>query len=144
MCGLLTEDIISVQQSHFHDIDSKKSSSKWATNLIKKLWNIPHQLWLQRNEALHKKESIYKQSKLQLLKTSITNEYNCGLANLPQIYSTYFHLPLKVLLKKSTHSLKIWFLIIRSAREAEDGDSPQDIFSVNGPMGSWTKLSKIS
>ena len=144
LCGLLTEDIVSLQQSYFNDIDSKKSSSRWATNLIKKLWNIPHQLWLQRNEALHKKESIYKQSKLQILKTSITNEYNYGLANLPQIYSSYFNQPLRVLLKKSTHSLKRWFLIIRSAREAEDSDSPQDIFSVNGPMRSWIKLSETS
>ena len=132
LCGMLTENIVSLQQSFYNDIDSKRSAQRWATNLIKQLWNIIHQLWLQRNEALHQEDSIYKLSRLQILMNSITNEYNYGLADLPSIYSSYFNTPLPIILKKSSKFLKRWFLLIRSAREATVGDSPPDMFSVKG------------
>ena len=140
LCGMLTENIVSLQQSFYNDIDSKRSAQRWATNLIKQLWNIIHQLWLQRNEALHQKDSIYKLSRLQILMNSITNEYNYGLADLPSIYSSYFNTPLPIILKKSSKFLKRWFLLIWSDREATVGDSPPDMFSVKGHMRNWVRL----
>ena len=113
---------------------AKKSTQRWATDLIKQLWNILHALWLQRNEALHKEASIYKLSRVAILKTSITTEYNNGMDSLPQIYSSYFHLPLPTLLNKPSKYLKRWFLLIRSARESSINDFPPDIFPIKGPI----------
>ena len=137
---MITEDIVSLQHNYYHEIESKRSAQRWATDLIKQFWNILHQLWLQRNEAFHKEDSIFKLSRIHILKTSITNEYIHGLDNLPPLYSSYFQTPLPLLLKKPTKFLKRWFLLIRSARESSDGDCPFDIFTSNGPLRTWVKL----
>ena len=141
LCGMLNEKFVLLQQNFYHEISSKRSAKRWATDLTKQLWNILHALWLQRNEALHKEASIYKLSRVAILKTSITTEYNYGLDSLPQIYSSYFHLPLPNLLNKQPKFLIRWFLLIRSARESSINDFPPDIFSVKGPLRTWVNLS---
>ena len=141
LCGMITEQIILLQQTFYQEISSKRSAHRWATDLIKQLWHIMHALWLQRNEAFHKEDSIYKLSRVTILKTSITTEYNYGLDSLPQIYSSYFHLPLSILLNKPSKYLKRWFLLIRSARESSSNDFPSDLFSVKGPLRTWVNLS---
>ena len=141
LCGMLTEKIILRQQIFYHEISSQRSAQRWATDLIKQLWQFLHALWLQRNEALHKEASIYKLSRVAILKTSITTEYNYGLDSLPQTYSSYFHLPLTTLLNKPSKYLKRWFLLIRSARESSIDAFPPDIFSHKGPLRTWVNLS---
>lgn len=110
---------------------------------MKKLWNITQQLWLHRNDVLHNTEALNMLSGLTTLKLIIATEYNAGSSNLPGVYSTYFHLPLQQLLKKSPNYLKQWFLIIRSARESCAISTRLDEFSSNGPLRTWVGLSPI-
>ena len=63
ICGMITKDLINLQQIHYHQLSSLRSANRWATDLIKFFWNFLHSLWLQRNEALHKEASIYKNSR---------------------------------------------------------------------------------
>ena len=37
LCGLLSEELIAVQQSHFTNIESRKGANKWDAKLITKL-----------------------------------------------------------------------------------------------------------
>ena len=142
LCGMITKDIINLQQLYYHHHSSLRSANRWATDLIKFFWNVLHSLWIQRNEALHKETSIYKNSRRVILSTSITQEYNRGSEHLPQTYSPYFKITLPSLLTKPTKYLKRWFLIVRSARESSDLASPSDIFSYNGPLRSWINLKR--
>ena len=144
LCGFITNDLIDLQQCFFTDIGSLKSSTRWGINLTKQLWNIVHQMWLQRNDALHKEDSIQNMTRLIILKSSISQEHNQGLQDLPHIYSSYFHIPLPSLLKRSQNYLKRWFLIIRSAREAHGNTTITDAFTCNGPMRKWIKLQQIA
>jgi len=132
-----------MQQSHYTAIESRKLGSRWASHLIKKLWNITHQLWLHRNKALHNTDKIHELSGLPQLKLSISSEYITGLQQLPSVYSSYFYTPLPALLQKSVIYLKRWFLIIRSAREASTIPTTIDDFSVTGPMRKWIGLTAI-
>ena len=143
LCGMLSDDLVQLQASYYLSIHSPKSATRWGSSLIKKLWNIIHQLWLQRNECLHTSESLHHMTRLTLLKASVTAEYNLGVHDLPLNYSTYFHLPLPTLLKKSPSYLKRWFLIIRSGRESLPPSLPPDVFSTNGPMRKWIKLAPV-
>ena len=143
LCGILTTELVDLQQSHYTQLASKRSSTRWAANLIKKLWKFLHQLWTQRNEALHHTQSLYHMTNLHLLKQSITTEYNIGLDSLPPTYSSYFHLPLPNLLLKSSSYLKRWFLVIRPGRESDPSFISSDIFSINGPLRSWSRLQAI-
>ena len=141
--GFLCQDIVHMQQSHYSDMGSRKSGSRWASTLIKKLWNITLQLWLHRNEALHKTDAINLLSGLVPLKKTIAAEYNLGPKDLPGVYSTYFHIPLQILLTKHAGYLKKWFLVIRSARETCSIATTLDEFSSNGPLRAWVGLSTI-
>ena len=132
-----------LQQEHYTAIESRKTGTTWGSNLIKKLWNITHQLWLQRNDVLHNTEAIHELSGISPLRDTIIQEHGLGLDHLPGVYSTYFHLPLDALLKKSPNYLKKWFLVIRSAREASSIIPTIDEFSTNGPLRAWVGLSAI-
>jgi len=142
-CGFITQELVDMQQSHYTAIESRKLGSRWASQLIKKLWNITNQLWLHRNKALHNTDMIHELSGLPQLKLSITAEYISGLQHLPSVYSSYFYTPLPALLQKPVIYLKRWFLIIRSAREACTIPTTIDDFSVTGPLRTWIGLSAI-
>ena len=143
LCGLLSSELVDLQASHYLSINSKQSSRRWATNLIKKLWFLLHEIWNHRNNNPHQTNSIHRMTKLVLLKDSISTEYSIGLGHLPQNFSSYFHLPLPLLLKRSTTYLKRWFLVIRSGRECHHTSSSSDIFSINGPLRRWVKLKPL-
>ena len=142
-CGLVTRELVKMQHIHYSTIESRKLGSRWASNVIKKVWNITHQLWLHRNKALHDTDKIHELSGLAQLQTAIKAEFIAGLQQLPSVYSSYFNTPLSALLKKSVVHLKRWFLIIRSAREACTIPTTIDDFSVTGPLRKWIGLSAI-
>ena len=143
LSGFLSQDIVHLQQLHFNSIKSKKTGHTWGATLIKKLWNITHQLWIQRNDVLHNTDAINALSGIVPLKATITLEHALGPINLPGVYSSYFHIPLLSLLQKSPTYLKKWFLIIRSAREASSIVTNIDEFSTNSPLRAWVGLSAI-
>ena len=143
LSGFLSQDIVHLQQLHFIAIKSKKTGHTWGATLIKKLWNITHQLWIQRNDVLHNTDAIHALSGIIPLKATITLEHTLGPIHLPGVYSSYFHIPLTTLLQKSPSYLKKWFLIIRSAREASSIATTIDEFSTNSPLGAWVGLSAI-
>ena len=142
LCGFLSLSLIEIQQTYLSEIASKKSASRWATNLTKHLWDITHQLWTQRNDALHNSEQIEMLSGKATLRSSIVLEYNLGADDLPSVYSKYFHLPLRFLFKKKIGFLKRWFRLIRSAREGLSDNCPYDEFSENGSLRTWVGLIK--
>ena len=43
--------------THYHDINSLRSASSWASNLVKNLLLTVHKLWNYRNEVVHKRNS---------------------------------------------------------------------------------------
>ena len=143
LCGFLSSDLVNLQSTYFHSINSTQSSLRWSANFIKQLWLFLHELWIARNESLHQSESIHKLTRIILLKNSISSEYALGLDRLPTNYSSYFHLPLQTLLNKSSSFLKRWFLVVRSGRECQPTFHSSDIFSINGPIRQWVKLKPI-
>ena len=139
-----TPSIISLQQDYYTEISSQRSSLCWATNMTSKLWKVTYQIWCQRNDVLHSNNNIHLLSGLQELKAGINFEYHLNLESLHPVYSSYFHLPLKTLLTKSSTYLKNWFLIIRTARESYASIDYDDDFSSNGPLRTWIGLSRLS
>ena len=140
LCGMITTDIIHLQQVHYTEIESSKMGTRWAINFTQKLWQMIHTLWKHRCNILFKNNRVDSLSGLTQLRTTITKEYGLGQANLPHVYSSFFHIPLDSLLKKQVHHLKRWFLIVRSAREAHTLIRDIDDFSFDEPLRSWIGL----
>ena len=141
--GIISEKLVCMQQFQYTDVSSRKSSSRWATNVTRKLWNITYQLWLHHSDALHNTKAIHALSGLVPLKWSTTAEYVPGKDNLPSVYSFYFHMPLHNLLSKSAQYLKRLFLLVRSAIEACSITTRLDEFSADSLLRVWVRISTI-
>ena len=74
------------------------------------------------------------------LRSSIVTDYELGTDDLPPVYSKYFHLSLRFLIKKKIGYLKRWFRLIRSTREGNCDNCPTDDFPENGPLRTWVGL----
>jgi len=55
--GWLSKEWREHQERIWKQSRSRKSSKRWTTELIKKLWNVAWDMWEQRNEALHNSAS---------------------------------------------------------------------------------------
>ena len=66
--GIFTTELVGMQQSHYTTNDLQQPDTRWATNLIKKMWNITQQLWIHRNDALRNTDAIHRLSGLATLK----------------------------------------------------------------------------
>ena len=131
---MISTNLVDIQQDRLDDIESKKSTSRWTTKLIHKLWNIIHKLWIHHNEVLHNTKTIYALSGLVPFTNSMTTDHEIDLDELPSVYFSYIHKSFPLLLSKSAQYLNIGFLIIRSAREACDTSILVDEVYTNEPM----------
>ena len=110
--------MIDLQQKYYTRIESQRLGSRWGVDFTQKLWQIPHKLWKHRCNHLFENDIVEDLSGLPQLKQAIVTDYRSGRGDLPQVYSSFFHLPLHALLTKNIAHLKRWFLIVRTAREA--------------------------
>jgi len=53
MDGWINREWQEQQDQIWKQMQSRKSSQRWTSELIKKLWNVAWDMWDQRNEALH-------------------------------------------------------------------------------------------
>ena len=53
MLGCINKQWSIPQDQHCRDFKSRRTGERWATNLLKELWNIHWAMWNHRNEALH-------------------------------------------------------------------------------------------
>ena len=98
--GLLTMKLVEVQHIYYEELGSRKTGNRQETNLINNFWIIIHQHWVHRNEILHEIEAKDNCSGIEALKEAIAYEYEFDLDSLPYVYSSYFLLPLSIILLK--------------------------------------------
>ena len=111
-----------------------------ATNLSKNMWNILHKIWKLRCTKLYENDEQARLSGLAPLKVAISKEHELGLGEMPSLYSSFFHTPLPRLLRRGVKHLKRWFLVVRTAREANTLVRDLDDFSFDGPLRKWIGL----
>ena len=137
---MVTKEMTAMQQQYYTEIDSKKMGDRWATNLTKKMWKLLHAIWKHRCDKLYKNDEHARLSGLAPLKVAISREYAMGLGELPSLYSSFFHTTLPRLLRRGVKYLKRWFLVVRTAREANTLIRDLDDFSFDRPLRKWIGL----
>jgi len=142
LMGFIATPIVSLQNSYYKKIDSKKKGTTWATRLIMKCWNLVYHLWTHCNSVLHETQALDALSGVNTLRNWIIAEYALGQGSLHRVYSRYFSVRLETLLQKHTDQLKQWFLVIRSGREAIHV-STTDPFTTNASLRNWIGLPPI-
>ena len=98
--GLIVNKLIHHQQIYYSSMESRKLSTRWGIRLTGKLWIIIQQLWIHRNNVLYNTPSIDILSGKENLSTTISSEYALGFKYPPNVYASYFLIPLHLLLIK--------------------------------------------
>ena len=140
LLGFIATEFTTTQQAYYEYIGSKRTGSRWTTNLIKHFWRILQAMWLSRNRIKHDTEAEGTTANTILLRGAITREYTRGYDTLPRtLYSSYFTITLDTLLTTATIYQKQWYTLIKLAREQSHSDI-LDEFSASSSLRAWVGL----
>ncbi len=91
--GCVASSWIPLQANYFKSIGSHRSTSRWCTQLARKLIKLTHSLWVHRNLVLHAQNEQGRTAALAALRTQIDFQFSLGTADLlaaDQVYLTRF------------------------------------------------------
>mmetsp|Transcript_5513 Transcript_5513/g.6050 ORF Transcript_5513/g.6050 Transcript_5513/m.6050 type:complete len:86 (-) Transcript_5513:88-345(-) len=58
--GIIVKDILQIQHEYYQTIKRRSTGVSWSTKLSKFMWEMIHNLWMERNEQLHKTDRIHE------------------------------------------------------------------------------------
>lgn len=141
LTGFFSSTMVEVQQQYYRNNGSRKGGHIWAGKLTLQCWNLIHNMWVGRNEVLHRKEIINDISGAILLDLEVEKEYDLGYEGLPQVYHRWWTQTTKErLLDSSIEHKKGWLLIIKTLKESLQ-IAEYSIFSSSRPLRKWIGLS---
>ena len=112
--GCLTREWRGAQQRYKDFIKSRRSSLRWATALVKKLWDIAWDMWDHRNQVLHHKE---KGQHEQRVDAEIRAQFHLGPAGVTATARGLFRGGVEALLQKQVHVREAWLYRVTRGRE---------------------------
>jgi hypothetical protein len=112
--GFLAVEWQEVQALHFARIGSKKSTKRWASALIRKLWQVAWDLWEHRNGFVHEREAGLLSEQTN---QAIQEEFTKGTRDLDNISRALFREGFRVLANKPLEIRVQWLKRVKLARE---------------------------
>ena len=127
--GCLAEQWARVQGTYLKWCGSRKSDRRWATALIKKLWDVAWDQWDDKNGAIHNTPLGIEMSGGLSLIRAIKAEFFWGKVGLPRKVQSTFPTNVNILLDAPLEHQQCWFVLIRAAREMQNDYRIPDKFS---------------
>lgn len=140
--GFLSRKLVAHQQAHFKLLRNRNSGKIWASMVIQQLWMFLLNMWTNRNEVLHRKESINSMSGGLLLDIEVEREHDIGCNDLPPVVHKWFRITKTQLLDSSTEYKKGWLLIVKSVKEAMQV-TDYSIFTSSCALRRWVGLPNL-
>jgi hypothetical protein len=139
--GLLSNEWAIQQQRYYTTHKINRSGKAWASGLINQLWTLNYQVWISRNNALHKNQHSWNELHgMEELDKAIQKEWNTGIGTLNRKFSYLFmKYSIESLLSLPPQQKRLWFKVVRSARELSGVEST-DAFSSPGALRKWVGL----
>jgi hypothetical protein len=141
LTGFISKKMVQKQDTYYNSRGLRNRGHTWAAKIIQQCWILVRNMWIGRNDVLHKKEIINEISGEALLDIEIEREYNSGVRQLPQSVHKWFQLPLDDLLAQSIEQKKGWLLIIRTVKESLE-IAEYSIFTSSAALRKWIGLGK--
>jgi len=113
--GWLSLQWRSEQDQYWSQIRSQKSSKRWTSELIKKLWDIAWDMWEHWNEALHHDPENQMSILESVVNDKIQHFYAIGTVSLPHDAMCFLALPLEEQLLKPLTTKTLWVESIEAA-----------------------------
>jgi hypothetical protein len=79
-----------VIEQHFLATNSKKSAELWLSKLVRQIWNLQWELWMDRNDTLHGEGNTIHLEEITAINEELIKQWMEGLSNLPR--TRYQHL----------------------------------------------------
>jgi hypothetical protein len=118
--GLVLKDWRAVMENYLRKTRSKKSSKRWITALIRKLWQVAWDLWEHRNGYLHEKDNNLISEQVN---KGIQEQFNLGYFELDQQTQALFLKGLAALLRKPLDVRQQWLRRVKVARSRSQTQS---------------------
>ena len=129
MGGCLSIEWARAQEDYYKWLNIRRTGERWATELIKKLWDISWDLWEDRNKTIHNTAMGSILSGVDSLDKAIQEEYQLGRDGLPKPVQDNFPDDINEILSSPLNQKKSWFKLVRAARELANDDRIQNEFT---------------
>ena len=139
--GCLSVEWAKAQQVYLSWIGSRRSGQKWVAGLIRQLWSVQWDAWMNRNEALHNTPIAENMSGGVCLDRALKQEWKQGFMMLPKSIKIMLPKGVDRVVNSELHERKGWLVLIRRARMAVGDECAQDEFSIqSGKLRKWVGL----
>ena len=115
--GFISKQWTILQRQYLKELGSMKSPILWISRFQRRIWEIPWEMWLHRNEYLHNDGTTIHFQETVAINNEIREEYVTRGGDLPVSYLYLFHHPLDTLLMQSIFSRKEWLMSVWVARD---------------------------
>ena len=127
-----------LQERHYACIGSRRTSRRWASELVTHLLELIHSQWITRNTFVHgKPEAGISPMEAEELRNDIVEEMDTGPADLPPRYHHLFEQPLATLLRRSVDDQLAWRQSVQNARQATAEATPSTLDQMRSFMEDW-------
>jgi len=103
------------QAAFWNQWKRKKSSKRWTTELIKKLWNIAWDMWDHRNGILHNADRPRDDILDSAINDQVRQFFNHGVQAVPRDAFMFFQRPVEEILSSSRRYKEQWVASVRAA-----------------------------
>ena len=127
--GVVSHKLRSLQHDHLQGLGRKSSGVVWMSKLLRKLWNLQHEMWVHRNKSIYKGTGSVHEYERQAVTQVVHYEFMIGRNRLGPTYLGLFQGSVHNLLKKDNTSLLLWLESVWLARDRlrdEEGLDPWD------------------
>ena len=122
--GCLTWEWQAQQQRYYETLKSRKTGRRWATLLIRKLWDVAWDFWEHRNGILHKVDNTVKH---QATDQELRRLYALGPAKVLRCDRRLFNKPLDEWLTSNPFVRRQWVsMITKSTKRFTQRRAPMD------------------
>ena len=104
-------------EQHFVASNSRKSSTLWVSRLVRKIWDIQKQLWMDQNDTLHGEGNTIHVMELMSINEEILAQWTEEQQQLPDCYKHLFSGEFRLLYQADFHRKQQWLTSVWLARE---------------------------
>ena len=127
--GCLTYQWAIIQQKYYVWKGYRTTGEKWASGLIRKLWDIQWDAWQHRNSMLHDTPLAHIMEGELSLDRSLRKEWAIGFDDFPNIITSAIPRDISIVMEGTLSDKKGWFVLVRRARENLNDNRTEDEFS---------------
>jgi len=125
------------QDQIWKQMRSRKSSKRWTSELIKKLWNVAWDMWDQRNEALHESSLNREQILEKDTNDQIKQIYAVGIGQLTRTDFALMKNPIEHQLQLPLQTKRQWVASIEAALQRKQLHEHGTMLAEQRLMAAW-------